>query len=257
MFAVIPVTITVIAAMFAIKSGTFPITIGISRIEKGTIMSKSYIPAADSSFNDWAANFMAVLSGKATALNIPAADCTALEALYAAWTTAWQACQSANRGKTDTLNKRQSRKAFESGIRSFVKSWLIYNPLLSDADKDDFGLPIHDTIRTRATPPTTKPVADLVYGQAQLVFHFKDEGAEKRGKPKGVHSLDLRWDFCPDVTSIANVDQLGKSEVSTASPLTLTCNQGERGKQIVFFLRWEGATTLKGPWNGPLTAIFP
>jgi hypothetical protein len=221
-------------------------------------MSKSFIPDGDNAFNDWAVSFMAKLAEKSESFDIPAADFTALNALYAIWNAAWQAYLAPDHGKVKTLSKNEARKAFQTAVRSFVKTWLMYNNKVTNSDRANLGIPIHDNIRTKSTAPTTRPVAEVAYSPAQLIFHFKDEGAEKRAKPKGVTALEMAWDFCDDVTRITAVDQLNKSSRATAEFLKLTCAQGERGKQIVYFIRWIGATALLvGEWNGPGTAIFP
>jgi hypothetical protein len=51
------------------------------------------------------------------------------------------------------LNKNETKSALESGLRAFIKAYLIYNPAVLDADKESMGLPLHDTTRTPIPPP--------------------------------------------------------------------------------------------------------
>ncbi|GHU04875.1 hypothetical protein FACS1894147_10460 [Spirochaetia bacterium] len=221
-------------------------------------MSNDYIPAKDEEFNAFSGNLAGQLAANGVAWVIPAVAITELGVTAGPWNSAWTACLAPNHGKLDILTKNGARKIHEAAMRIFFKRYIIYNSAMSDADKESTGYPPSDTTRTASTAPRTRPEADVTYAPAQLSFHFKDEGSEKRGKPQGAHCMELKWDFCEDITTITDVVQLARSDAASASPLVLTCIQGEREKQIVYFLRWEGErSTLKGPWAGPFTAVFP
>jgi hypothetical protein len=70
---------------------------------------------------------------------------------------AFATAQNLNRGKVDVLNKNEARNALKSSIRTFVKAFLVYNPAVSDADKENMGLPLYDGKRTPVPAPTTIP----------------------------------------------------------------------------------------------------
>ncbi|MDR0982341.1 MAG: hypothetical protein LBM07_03750, partial [Culturomica sp.] len=44
--------------------------------------------------------------------------------------------------------KNATRKEYETQLRMFIKSYITYNPKVSDEDKINMGLPVHKTTRT-------------------------------------------------------------------------------------------------------------
>jgi hypothetical protein len=208
----------------------------------------NYIPAQDGKFNDWAKNVIAQLSGKADDWNIPAAEVGTLTANFTAWTAAWAAYQVPNHGKTDTLNKTGARKTLESAMRAFIKSFLLYNSAVTDADRQTLGIPIHDTTRTPATAPSTKPEAEVKAAVREVFFHFRDANSEKRGKPAGTRCFEMRYQFA--AAKPVSIDAFTKTATATKSPLTITVDEENRGGTLWYCMRWEGMKpTLKGPWS--------
>jgi hypothetical protein len=114
---------------------------------------------------------------------------TPIQTQLTAYETAFDRAQDPNRGKVDVLNKNEARDTLKSSIRTFVKAYLTYNPSVSDADKENMGLPLHDSTRTPA--PTTIPELELDSSTIrQISVHFRDTGSSKRGKPAGFTALN-------------------------------------------------------------------
>jgi hypothetical protein len=47
------------------------------------------------------------------------------------------------------------------------------------------------------------------------------------------------------------------SDFDTATPLTLTFGESQRGQRLYFCLRWESTTNLKGPFGEIYSAVIP
>jgi hypothetical protein len=179
-----------------------------------------------------------------------------IQTLLTAYETAFEAAQNPNRGKVDVLNKDEARNVLKASLRTFVKAYLAFNPAVTDADKESMGLPLHDNTRTPTPPPSTIPEAEIDSSIIrQLTIHFKDNGSKKRGKPQGVHGVEIVWDITETVPT--SMDEFKNSAFDTASPYTFTFNENQRGKRVFFCLRWENARSEKGPWSEIYNAIIP
>jgi hypothetical protein len=219
-------------------------------------MANDYIPQSDGAFLEWAKPLVTYAAAHVAAFNVPQGALTPIQTQLAAYETAFEAAQNPNRGKVDVLNKNEARDALKTSLRTFVKAYLSYNPAVTDADKENMGLPLHDGTRTPTPPPSTIPEAKIDSSIIrQLTIHFKDNGSEKRGKPSGVHGVEIVWSITDSVP--ATMDEFKNSVFDTASPYTFTFDESQRGKKIFFCLRWENAKGDKGPWGEIYNAIIP
>jgi hypothetical protein len=190
-------------------------------------MAGDYIPHADGAFLDWAKTFVAYAEAHVAAFKVDEGALADINTLLTAYQTAYTAAEDPNRGKVDVLAKNEARDALKSAIRTFVKACLTYNPAVSDTDKESMGLPLHDTTRTPVPPPSTFPEIELDSSIIrQIIVHFRDEGSGKRGKPQGVHGIELRWSLLE--TAPASVEDLKNSTFDTASPYTFSFDEADR-----------------------------
>jgi hypothetical protein len=219
-------------------------------------MSNDYIPQSDGAFLEWVKILVTYASPKLAVFNIPAEALTPIQTQLTAYETAFNTAQNPNRGKVDILNKNEARDALKSSIRAFVKAYLAYNPAVSDADKENMGLPLHDSTRTPAPVPTTIPELELDSSTIrQISVHFRDAGSDKRGKPVGIHGVELRWALLDNPPS--SVEDLTKSAFDTASPYTFKFDESDRGKSLYICPCWENNKGEKGPFGEIVKAIVP
>jgi hypothetical protein len=219
-------------------------------------MANDYIPQSDGAFLEWSKTLTAYAAAHLAAFNVPEAALTPVQTLLTAYETAFEAAQNPNRGKVDVLTKNEARDALKAALRTFVKAYLSYNPAVTDADKERMGLPLHDATRTPVPPPSTIPELELDSSTIRhIIVHFKDNGSEKRGKPRGVHGIELRWSLLE--TAPASVEELKNSAFDTATPYTFSFDETERGKALYICPRWENNKGDKGPWGEIIKAIIP
>jgi hypothetical protein len=218
-------------------------------------MAGDFIPHQDGAFLEWAKTLLAYIPSKLTVFNIPQTAFTPIQGLLTAYEAAFNAAQNPNRGKVDVLNKNEAKEALTQSLRAFIKGFLTYNPAVSDVDKENIGLPLHDGTRTPAPVPTTIPELELdISVIRQISVHFRDAGSDKRGKPAHIHGVELRWALLDNPP--VSVEDLIKSAFDTASPYTFKFDEPERGKALYICPCWENNKGDKGPWGEIYKAII-
>jgi hypothetical protein len=221
-------------------------------IKKVSWLSRSYAGQLE-----MALVWSGVLEVKGGLWGVPAAMVTAFNALIATARTALD--KQLDKSVRTPVTRAACNAAFTALVTQmrYIKNNYFQSPPRTAEELVTLLLKPHSTTYTKSTSPASRPEADLGYGPATLVFHFRDAGAMSRGKPDGVQRLEMAWDFRDDAAAIKSVGELTRHEDSTSSPLTITSAVGERGKKIAFCLRWAGPTGLKGKWSDIHTAIFP
>jgi hypothetical protein len=221
-------------------------------------MTADFIPRADAVFNGWQNILMSNVASRAPALNIPLAEVAALQVLQNRWKTAYAATQDpATCTKGAVKEKQEARDAYEAGWRKLIRTYLTYNPALTDKDREDMGLPIHKTTRTPAPVAATYPNFDIDSSVIRcLSVHFYDQGSKRsKAKPPGQHGAEIKWAILD--TPPATIAELSQSEFDTHTPFTLSFEENQRGKTVYFCLCWENTRGEKGPWSEIVSAIIP
>jgi hypothetical protein len=207
-------------------------------------MAGDFIPHQDGAFLEWAKTLITYVTPKLATFNIPQGMLTPIQGLLTAYETAFEAAQNPNRGKVDVLTKNEAKEALIQALRTFIKGYLSYNPAVSDADKENMGVPLHDGTRTPIPAPTTIPELELDSSVIrQIIAYFRDAGSDRRGKPAHVHGVELRWGLLDNAPS--SVEDLKNSAFDTASPYTFTFDETDRGKALYICPRWENNKGIK------------
>ncbi|MDR1468679.1 MAG: hypothetical protein LBT00_05240, partial [Spirochaetaceae bacterium] len=149
------------------------------------------------------------------------------------------------------------RAVSEAALRDFVNRYLRYAPV-TDEDRDAMGIPNHKEGRTPVPIPTTCPQLTVDSGtRRRLIVHYRDENAARRGKPKNVHGIEVRWailDHPPEDIE----KELVRSSFDTNPPLTLSFGEEDRGKRVYMAGAWEiEREGEKGPYGAIAEAIIP
>jgi hypothetical protein len=236
-----------------VKSGRFFIS---SRKERAMPSSKDYIPRPDHDFLDWATRFYNYALQRFGAWQIVESPQVTLEAPLSAFTAALAAYKTPNHGKGDLLQKNETRKTLERACRQYYRAYLANNPHLGVNDRNELEIPIHSGTRTPSTPPESRPVPDKIdLALRQVTIHFRDEGSDRKAKPKGAHGCEIRWSLL--AAPPAHVGDLGDARLDTRTPVTLHFEEDQRGQKLYFCLRWVGPTGLEGPWGEIHDTIVP
>ena len=214
------------------------------------------IPTKDAAFAAWIRNLLPYVQAHLTAFNIQDAVFQPLLTLNSAWETAYAKALDPNRGPVDIAEKNRVREALEKELRSFIKAFLLYSPFVSDKERNEMQLPIHDTKPTPVPPPTTFPEYSVDSSiPNQLTVRFWDAVTKQRGKPRGIHGAEIRWELREDAP--AKVEDLVNSSFTTRTPYALVFTGDKQGHRVYFCLRWENNKGEKGPWGALVSAVVP
>lgn len=172
------------------------------------------------------------------------------------WEAAWAAYQNpATRTPLITATKQGARKDYEKELRIIVRN-LEHNTRVTDEERRSLGITVPATTKTPVPPPATYPEFSVDTSVIRrLTIHFRDQGSEKRAKPKGIHGAEIRWAIRD--TPPEGVADLIHSSFDTRTPFTLEFEEKQRGKNVWFCLRWENTKGEKGPWSEMTGAIIP
>ena len=221
-------------------------------------MGKNYIPESDAGFNSWQVNLMSNVASRAPRLNIPSDEVAAVQTKQSRWTTAYAAVLNpATCTKGAVTEKQEARKDYETALRRLVRTYLTYNPALSDQDREDMGLPVHKTTHTDAPIATDPPDCELDTSvPGRVSFHYFGKGsASRKAKPEGQHGAELAWSLGDPAP--ARWEDLVHSSFDTHTPLTLSFENDQRGQNLYYALRWENTRGKKGPWSNIQSTKVP
>jgi hypothetical protein len=218
--------------------------------------NKDYVPVNDERFLDWTKNLYAYALAHFDGWSVPSPQIS-LETLLNAYEAAFQAVQNPNRGKVDVIRKNETRDALKKEVRLYVRAYLINNPAVTDEDKIAMGLPVYKTTHTPVPIPATAPqLFPNTSVRRRISVEYRDEGSGRRGKPRGVHGIEVRWAILDHPP--ANIKELTHSAFDTRSPLTLEFEEHERGKHVYMCGCWEiEREGEKGPSGDIEEAVIP
>jgi hypothetical protein len=216
-----------------------------------------FLPRKEAEFYAWVATFFTYLIANLSRFGISSSVLSPLTALRDDFNAKYMAAQApSTRTKATVLAKNYALKALKQAIRAFIREYLTFNHLVTDADRDNLGLPVHKTDRTPVPDPTTYPWFMIDSSIIRmLIIHFRDSLSENRAKPFGVHGVEIKWGFSE--TPILNPEDLPHSTFDTRSPYRFEFSGEDRGKTVWFCLRWENTRGVKGPWSEIVSAIVP
>ncbi|MDR0667967.1 MAG: hypothetical protein LBF90_05045 [Prevotellaceae bacterium] len=218
--------------------------------------TRDYIPRKDSDFLTWINNFLSYLLANMNRLNVSAEVYDRLVALRDDYAQKLAVADNpATRTKLTVQAKTTARDALEKETRQTVNEYLTYNHLVTDEDRDGFGLPIHKSGRTPAPVAGNAPwVTAGAHGPRVVRIDF-GESPTSAAKPEGQHCVELASVIAE--TRPPEVDDLIHSAVDTHTPLLLTFKESERGRTLWFAARWENTRGEKGPWSDIFSVIIP
>ncbi|MBN1518178.1 hypothetical protein JXA32_16570 [Candidatus Sumerlaeota bacterium] len=215
-----------------------------------------YIPAADAEFNLWQGQFNTFIQTNGATLGFDEAELLALQNGSQTWDAAYDshlAAQTAARAATE--GKDNSREGYEPLLRQYSQRCQS-NPAMTDAMREEAGLPVYSGTRTRAGVPTSRPV--LVIDSGERLAHtirFADTATpNSRKKPDGVAGIQLYvfvgGDAPPDVNAMQYV------AYDSATPYMYQFETADAGKNAWWAARWVNSRQEPGPWSETVMATI-
>jgi hypothetical protein len=217
---------------------------------------RDYIPRGDDAFLDWARNFIAVLAEYLALWGVLQSVLDALKALFADYEVKLEKSKSANRGKVDVAEKNAAKKALMSSARNTYKLYIAWNPAVTDAQKEEAGVPIHDQTRTTIPVPKTRPEFNLkVVDLMQIQIDFHDQGSSSQAIPYGDSGALLFYTVAD--APVLDYEKLSKTALLTHSRFILTLPPDSQGKILSAALVWQNKKGEKGNWSEIQSIVIP
>jgi hypothetical protein len=146
---------------------------------------------------------------------------------------------------------------FRASYRLLYNGYLRKNPLVTDTDLVEMGLPKHPSGgKTPPQPPSTLIEASADTSKLGIIgINYRDMNEKGTAKPKGVHGAEIVYAILDAPPS--DWSQLTNSIFDTKTPAQLVFTGEQRGKTVYFALRWENTRGDKGPWSTIYSAIIP
>jgi hypothetical protein len=222
---------------------------------------KDYIPQGDAEYDIFFKNICQYVNQKCTGTppewtHIPAEARTELNAAYAAWYTAYSLTLKPHTPE-DTAEKNRIKRSSKKMLRGFVKAYLRYFPAVTNADRDNMGVPNDDPVRTPIGVPKTRPEFNIVVKDIRtLSIPFHDQDTESRAIPYGLDGAVVRW-VVQDKPATSFKELMANSALATRSPHTLVFTDEERGKTVSIALTWQNEKGDEGKPSEIQSAIVP
>jgi hypothetical protein len=172
-----------------------------------------------------------------------------------AWTAAYEPVKVPH-SPVQTAEKNRVRKSSEAALREFINRFLRYEPVTNE-DRDNMAIHNKKDGHTPVAVPTTSPQLTVdTSTRRRLIIYYKDEKSGRRGKPAGVHGIEIRWAILDHPPT--SIKELINSAFDTNSPLILEFDEQDRGKRVYMAGCWEIAREgEKGPFSAIVEAIIP
>lgn len=223
-------------------------------------MAAPYIPAKDSLFDNWLANFATLITASPSTYGLVAGDALVIQGAYDDWSAAYTLATDPSTRTKPTVAAKDAQRATSSAIARPYAINVRNNAGVSNEDKLDLGLTIPDLTPTPVPPPVTSPSLSLVNAislQHQLNFRDSAFPLLKR-KPVGATSLQL-W-RAVGVVAATDPAQASFYNNVTKTPFVVGFDSGDRGKHCTYFGRWAtrsgpGGIAQFGPWSDALDVI--
>jgi hypothetical protein len=162
------------------------------------------------------------------------------------------------RSPAKIIKLQEAEKVFKPAYRYLYTGFLKSNPLVTDSDLLEMGLPQRRQHVSNHTPPLphSYPKADVrLPTPGRIEFRIYDSATSRKAKPPGIHGVEIKWAIL-DAPPV-NVDEMTQTSFFTQSPYILDFNFSLRGKTVYFCLCWENTRSKRGPWGGIQHAIIP
>jgi len=213
------------------------------------------IPAKDTVFNDFITILYYQLNKYAVKWKIDATELSDSVTLLNAWNIYWGICINKNTITTvDTTNKNVAKAALIAYTRPIIQKWIYLNKNMVDTDIISCGLKPHSKKRIRAGKPDSVPSSGFSHGAGSSIKGTYSQptgeaGASKRGRPKGVGSLQTAI-FVGPVPPV-DPEDYPKTVIATRSPYIIEFAPALSGQKAWFVSRWISTDHIPGDWNNP------
>ncbi|GHV75860.1 hypothetical protein AGMMS49942_06810 [Spirochaetia bacterium] len=215
-------------------------------------MNRNLIPLAGILLYPFLLNIMPIIVANAAAWGILAIAVNILQAKVTLFMHAWLVFITPNSGKVDRDTMNVALKAVRPAMAAFARAYLLYNPLVSDAQRAQMGF-----------GPKPKPVQEwgnvpilsVEHAVRRVKIRFKGtDTAKRQGKAVGAQQIEVAIKF--SATKPLSVNDYTSLRKATKSPLVITCTEEQRGSCMWFWARWVTDASQEGAWSEMYPVYF-
>jgi hypothetical protein len=182
-------------------------------------------------------------------------DVTVTAAAVSAFLAAWAVYREVN-STANCMAKDEAKKAAKDAMRDFARYNIRFNRLMTPEQKLYYGVRTWHKGHRIEVPGTVPALSPRPGNIRQIIMDYKDVGADRNGKPKGVHGIEIRWAILDHLPS--GEEELIHSSFDTRHPFRITFREEDRGKTVYFMARWEIQRAGEKGKFGPVTsAVIP
>ncbi|MDR0656050.1 MAG: hypothetical protein LBG22_07020, partial [Treponema sp.] len=155
-----------------------------------------------------------------------------------------------------TQEKKRVRKISERYLRHFINQYIRYSDKVTDAERDQVGVPNENHDRSPVGKPETSPVFTVeIDGPGRLKIRLHPEETSRAAIPYGYGGAVIYWKISD--APINDPKLLPESELATASIHTLFFGEPDWGKKVYIALRWQTGSGKRGPPSPIQESIIP
>ena len=215
-------------------------------------------------FDGWQSTNYVIIDANHLAWGVPPEEFTTLSTRKAAWDGAFAVGgiqHKTTRTSEQVTAKNQERRLYVKTIRSFLKRFVLYNPLVTNAQRTSMRLPLYDRVKTSINAPATAPMVDVAYGRGnRLIFTFRQQpdakGVSHRGKPEDVHGVKIYYK--KGIPVPVTVDDCNKTKTFTSMKGVLSVfTAADAGLAVNGFAVFVNEKEEEGPPSEMFSAVVP
>jgi hypothetical protein len=209
--------------------------------------NKDFIPGKEAQFNEWQKTLVTYAAGKMNVWNIPQADYTELISAQTDFTTKYALFEKPEtRTKAVTTAKTEALKSYKKILRQFTREHLTNNRRVTDMDRRNMQLPIHDTHPSTIDPPKTMVIGKVDFSvHQQHTIHAADSTGKLRGD--NAHGFEV-WRKVGGAPPASDAD-FEYAGFSASTKLVLDYPLEKVGETVYYRFRWVNERNRPGPWS--------
>lgn len=230
-------------------------------------MPNPYIPAQDSAYDNWAANFSAQITASPATYGLVAGDATAIATAFSNWHAAYLLAgltappnptpvNPSTRTSVTIAAKDVQKAASAITFRSYAMI-IGANAGVSSGAKIAAGLTDRATGRTPIPAPGTAPILGFIGATPGVhTLKYSDTSTPTtKAKPFGAIQIEL-WNFVAIVPPVGGALGCSFVGVFTKTPFSVNYLAGDIGKNAYYYGRWTTRRGIVGPWSAVLIAAI-
>ena len=224
--------------------------------------SKDWIPKQDDDFYNKQKSYFELIVANKVAWGIPDSAVnqmisrrTAYEPLY------YKSQEKKDRTAGDVDRHRQSRKTYEKELRTFINSYIRYNPAVPRDEKIAMGIPPRDIEPTPRPAISTVPVVEfkvLRGGEIEVTVRVTRDQTRPSKHP-AADAVEVRYAMMPvGELPPEKAAQCAGTQSSKKARFKIRLGEENAGKRLYGFFRWVNISNPanNGPWSDVQTVVI-